>query len=83
MSQTGLYFTRCSHILSHFYKRVHMCEMDRKAVVGWEAAASCFLIFILHRDCVLPILQIFNRRKSLMVSFPLVSELCVVLVKSR
>lgn len=45
------YFTRCSHILSQFYKCVHMCEMDSEAVVGCEAAASAFYLHFASRLC--------------------------------
>lgn len=41
----GAYFTRCSHILSQFYKRVHMCEVDSEAVVGCEPAAFAFYLY--------------------------------------
>lgn len=72
------YFTRCSHILSQFYKHVHMCETDGEAVVGCGAAASAFYLHFASRLCsanatlfVIPDLMV------IFIGFPSFSELFV------
>lgn len=52
----------------------HVCDgQGGSGGLSATQAAALLLIFILHLDCALLILQIFSMRKSLLVSFPLFS----------
>lgn len=72
------YFTRCSHILSQFYKHVHMCETDGEAVVGCEAAASAFYLHFASRLCSANATSFLIRDLTVIfLGFPSFSELFV------